>query len=139
MYAPTTEVVDAGGNRVALTHLVQGKDLLTRERGGLKAGVVRRVYSMADPLSVTIATAYGRRLTVAGGQRILVHGKGGRAQWLRANVLDVGHLLYAVADGMLVADKVTCIIRADGRHEPWITVSSTTGNLFAEEILCRAS
>lgn len=139
MYAPTTEVVDSSGNRVALTYLVKGKDLLGRDGPRLRASSVARIFSVADPLSVTIVTAYGRRLTVAGGQRIFVRGKSGRAQWLSAHCIQVGQLIYATADGLLVTDKVTCLIQSGGRHEPWMTVSSTGGNLFAEEILCKAS
>lgn len=139
MYAPTTELVDSAGNRVAIAHVVRGRPLLGRTGSRLRHGLVKKVGIWKDDVAVILATSSGRRLSVAGDQRVFVRGRAGVGCWRRAKDIRVGVLLYGVADGILSVDRVTCVVVAEKRGEPWITVSTDTGSVFAEEILCRAS
>lgn len=139
MFAPSTELVDAAGHRVAISHVVKGRPLLGRRRGRLRHGTVSRVGVGRDDLAVVLTTSGGRRLYVAGDQRVFVRGRTGIPCWRPAREVTVGTLLYGVADGILGLDRVTCVVIAEKRAEPWITVQTETGTVFAEEILCRAS
>jgi hypothetical protein len=139
MYAAGTEVVDAAGQRVAVTHLSAGRAVLCRKRGKLLRGLVRKVSARVDPLVVTLITAYGRRLTVAGVQGVMGRGKRGVPAWRQARQFIPGDLLYAVGDGILSLDLVVCVVQTEKPGETWVTVFTTEGNIVAEEILCRAS
>lgn len=139
MFAPTTEICDPNGNAIALSHLVSGASVLSRSKGKLCAGAVRKVASAIDLLSVTLVVSSGRRLSVAGKQMVFVKGKDGKPRWKSARTLEVGAVLYTVTDGILTVDRLVCTVHSAKPGEPWMTISSTKGNVFAEEILCRAS
>ncbi len=139
MFSPATELVDAAGVRIHIAHVIRGRELLGRVRGKLRRGAVRRVGVRPGGRATILVTASGRRLSAAAGQRVLVRGRAGLPCWRPAGEVRVGVLVFCVADGILGVDRVTCVVNAEKASEPWITVSTETGTVFAEEILCRAS
>lgn len=139
MLSPITEVINGTGRRVALSYVSAGTDILSRQKSRFCIGRVAKVGAGSDGLAVTLVTTYGRRLTVGGSQKILVRGKRNRPCWRSAWALAVGSQVYTTADGVLTIDRVSCLVMSDNHREPWVTLSSTTGTVFAEEILCRAA
>lgn len=139
MFAPTTEVSDHLGNRVAVSHVVRGANLMARVAGRICASTVRKVGAVIDPVSVTLVVASGRRLAVAGRQGVFSRKGKEQPRWRMAVKLEVGDLLYTVDDGILTVDRLVCTVHSSKPGEPWTTISSNKGSVFAEEILCRAS
>jgi hypothetical protein len=139
MFGPMTEVSDARGNRISVAHVVSGAALLARSCGKLCTGRIERVGGVVEPLAVTLVLACGHRLSVAGKQKIFARTRSGRPCWKTAASLEVGAVLYTVTDGILTVDRLVCTVHTSKPGEPWTTIRSNKGSIFAEEILCRAN
>jgi hypothetical protein len=138
MYHASSEVIDAGSKRAPVSLLIKGRDLLARKGDRWVIASVTGLAVQTDGLAVTICTVTGRRLICAGSQQVAVRGKTGLV-WKNARAVTTGNLVYTVADGVLGLDRVSCVVHAERPGEPWIRVKTSFGNLFAEEIMCRAN
>lgn len=139
MFAPTTEIIDANHQRVAIVHVACGRIVLGVKDRKAKTSPVVEVRSEVDPISITLVTALGRRLVVAGRQRVLVLNTHKKAVWRPAHLIRVRDVLLAFTDGILSADRVTAVVSQEKRNEPWITLRTESGNICAEELLCLTS
>lgn len=137
MFAPSTALVGPDLGPVPVVYLAKGRKLLGWRMKAVPT-VVQRISPEVSPRSVTILTVAGRRLTCAGKQKLAVR-VGGRIVTKSAESVRLRDILVTELDGGLAFDRVSCTVHTDKPGEPWIKVKTSTGNVFAEGILCRTS